>query len=259
LPPTSVRALNNGLAGDATPCQIYLDAQTTSLPIRSVVVAGGGRSRKERVTPSSFRSFQASSSLSALGIGSDREEGKSFMAVLVLNSSLQPLSVIPERRLIVLLSKQKVTFVDDSVRQLIEESIQARRLELERPVIVQLLANVRIPRIALQPTRSNILLRDEESCQYCGKRSRELTLDHVVPRSRGGQSTWENLVASCKACNGKKGNRLPKEVNMRLLRQPRPLTQEYAGFFLLRYPKLREAYEEFLLSAQRGISHGLSA
>ena len=174
------------------------------------------------------------------------------MAVLVLNSSLQPLSVIPERRLVVLLSKQKVTFVDESVRQLIEESIQARRLELERPVIVQLLANVRVPRLALQPTRSNILLRDDETCQYCGKRSRELTLDHVIPRSRGGTGTWENLVASCKSCNGKKGNRLLKEVNMRLLRQPRPLTQEYAGIFLLRYPRLREAYEQFLLSAQGG-------
>jgi 5-methylcytosine-specific restriction endonuclease McrA len=172
------------------------------------------------------------------------------MPVLVLNSSLQPLSVIPERRLIVLLSKQKVTFVDESVRQLIEESIQARRLELERPVIVQLLANVRIPRMILQPTRSNILLRDEDTCQYCGKHSRELTLDHVVPRSRGGQSTWENLVASCRACNGKKGNRLLKEANMRLLRQPRPLTQEYAGVFLLRYPRLRQAYEEFMMSAQ---------
>src|SRR5215469_6655135 len=188
----------------------------------------------------------------------DREEGKSFMPVLVLNSSLQPLSVIPERRLIVLLSKQKVTFVDDSVRQLIEESIQARRLELERPVIVQLLANVRIPRMALQPTRVNILLRDDETCQYCGKHTRELTLDHVVPRSRGGQSTWENLVACCRPCNGRKGNRLLKEVNMRLLRQPRPLKQEYAGFFLLRYPKLREAYEEFLLSAQVGRSHSMS-
>jgi 5-methylcytosine-specific restriction endonuclease McrA len=181
------------------------------------------------------------------------------MPVLVLNSSLQPLSVIPERRLIVLLSKQKVTFVDDSVRELIEESIRARRLELERPVIVQLLANVRIPRMVLQPTRVNILLRDDETCQYCGKRTRELTLDHVVPRSRGGQSTWENLVACCKACNGKKGNRLLKEVNMHLIRQPRALKQEYAGFFLLRYPKLREAYEEFMLSAYGGVRHGLSA
>ncbi|HEV2582122.1 MAG TPA: HNH endonuclease, partial [Ktedonobacteraceae bacterium] len=163
------------------------------------------------------------------------------------------LSVIPERRLIVLLSKQKVTFVDENVRQLIEESIQARRLDLERPVIVQLLANVRVPRVLLQPTRSNILLRDDETCQYCGKRGRELTLDHIIPRSRGGLGTWENLVACCKSCNGKKGNRLLKEVNMRLLRPPKPLTHEYAGFFLLRYPKLRQAYEEFLMTAHSGI------
>lgn len=178
------------------------------------------------------------------------------MPVLVLNSSLQPLSVIPERRLIVLLSKQKVTFLDENVRLLIEESIQARRLDSERPVIVQLLANVRIPRLALQPTRANILLRDEETCQYCGKHSRELTLDHVIPRSRGGQSTWENLVASCRACNGKKGNRLLKELNMHLLRQPRALSQEYAGVFLLRYPRLREAYEQFLLSSQSSHHNG---
>ena len=181
------------------------------------------------------------------------------MPVLVLNSSLQPLSVIPERRLIVLLSKQKVTFVDESVRNLIEESIEARRLELERPVIVQLLANVRVPRVALQPSRANILLRDDETCQYCGKRSRDLTLDHVIPRSRGGTSTWENLVASCKHCNGKKGNHLLKEVNMRLLRQPRPLSQEYAGFFLLRYPKLHEAYQEFIHSAHGGSLREMSA
>ena len=177
------------------------------------------------------------------------------MPVLVLNSSLQPLSVIPERRLIVLLSKQKVTFVDENVRQLIEESILARRLDLERPVIVQLLANVRIPRLVLQPTRANILLRDEDTCQYCGKHTRDLTLDHIIPRSRGGLGTWENLVASCRSCNGKKGSHYLKDVNMHLLRQPRPLTQEYAGVFLLRYPRLREAYEDFLNSAQHHSHH----
>lgn len=181
------------------------------------------------------------------------------MPVLVLNSSLQPLSVITERRLIVLLSKHKVTFIDDTIHHLIEESIKARRLELERPVIVQLLANVRVPRVALQPTRANILLRDEETCQYCGKHTRDLTLDHIIPRSRGGQSTWENLVASCRSCNGKKGNRLLKEANMHLIRQPRPLSQEYAGLFLLRYPKLREAYEVFMHSAQGGSMEILSA
>jgi 5-methylcytosine-specific restriction endonuclease McrA len=172
------------------------------------------------------------------------------MPVLVLNASLQPLSVIPERRLVVLLSKQKVAFIDDSVRQLIEQSIEARRLEFDQPIIVQLLANVRVPRMALRPTRANILLRDDETCQYCGKRNRDLTLDHVVPRSRGGQCSWENLVACCRACNGKKGNKLLKEAGMHLIRQPQALTQEYMGFFLLRYPKLREAYEAFLHSAQ---------
>jgi hypothetical protein len=172
------------------------------------------------------------------------------MPVLVLNASLQPLSVIPERRLVVLLSKQKVAFVDESVRAAIEQGIEDRRLLTEEPVIVQLLANVRVPRMVLRPTRANIILRDEEICQYCGKHFRELTLDHVIPRSRGGQSTWENLVASCRACNGRKGNRLLKDAGMHLIRQPRPLEQEYAGFFLLRYPRLREAYEAFLSSAQ---------
>lgn len=172
------------------------------------------------------------------------------MAVLVLNAALQPLSIIPERRLVVLLSKHKVAFVDERVRRVIEEAINARRLDVDEPVIVQLLANVRVPRMVLRPTRANILLRDEETCQYCGKRSRDLTLDHVLPRSRGGESTWENLVASCRACNGRKGSRLLREANMRLIRPPRPLAQEYAGFFLLRYPKLRAAYESFLTSAQ---------
>ena len=114
--------------------------------------------------------------------------------------------MIPERRLVVLISKQKVTFVDPQVRQVIEDGIGARHLSVEEPVIVQLLANVRVPRMILRPTRSNILLRDDESCQYCGKRGRDLTLDHIIPRSRGGQSTWENLVACCRACNGRKGN-----------------------------------------------------
>jgi len=181
------------------------------------------------------------------------------MPVLVLNASLQPLSVIPERRLVVLLSKQKVAFVDESVRRAIEDGIQARRFTGDEPVIVQLLANVRVPRMALRPTRANILLRDEETCQYCGKHLRELTLDHVIPRSRGGQSTWENLVACCRACNGRKGSRLLKDVGMVLLKQPRPLENEYAGFFLLRYPRLREAYEQFLNSAHTPYATALAS
>src|SRR5262249_46849013 len=216
----------------------------------AVVADGARRSRQGRASSLSMTPLSAVSLVPGLRRTEDREEGSSSMPVLVLNAALQPPSIIRERRLIVLISKHKVAFVDERVRALIEDAIRARRLSVDEPVIVQLLANVRVPRMILRPTRANILLRDEESCQYCGKRSRDLTLDHVMPRSRGGDSSWENLVASCRACNGRKGNRLLKEANMRLIRQPRPLAQEYAGFFLLRYPKLRAAYESFLTSAQ---------
>ena len=72
-------------------------------------------------------------------------------------------------------------------------------------------------------TRANIFERDDHTCQYCGRRlpARELTLDHVVPRSRGGRSTWRNLVVACFPCNDRKGNHLPREADMSLLRQPR--------------------------------------
>lgn len=170
------------------------------------------------------------------------------MSVLVLNSAYQPLSVIHERRLVVLLSKRKVIFLDENARCKVEESIRNRRLSYEIPVIVQLITNVHIPQKTLRPTRANIMLRDNDTCQYCGKHSRELTLDHVIPRSRGGQGTWENLVACCKVCNGKKGSRHLKDVNMKLLHIPRPMSQDYTGVFLLRYPHLREAYEQFLHS-----------
>ena len=97
-------------------------------------------------------------------------------------------------------------------------------LQSDAPDIVRLArqaagdAGTPLERMILRPTRANILLRDDETCQYCGRRQRDLTLDHVLPRSRGGQSTWENLVACCRACNGRKGNRLPKEVGMPVLR-----------------------------------------
>ena len=71
--------------------------------------------------------------------------------------------------------------------------------------------------------RANVIWRDQNTCQYCSKEeeSRVLTIDHVVPRSKGGKNTWENLVTACKKCNQKKGNKTPKEANMKLLREPK--------------------------------------
>ena len=174
-----------------------------------------------------------------------------LMPVLLLNASLQPMNVISRRRLVVLLTKERVAFLDDEVRRQVESELNQRRLG-EGVIVVRLLRNISIPRRMLHPNRRNILLRDDYTCQYCGQRgqAQELTIDHVVPVSRGGASTsWENQVVACRRCNGRKADRLPEEVNLRLARQPRPVTHEYAHLLLLRHPEVRSAYEELLRSA----------
>lgn len=157
--------------------------------------------------------------------------------------------------MVILLTKQRVTFVDDTARQLMEEAI-ARRCLGEDVVIVRLLTNIQIPRRLLRANRRNLLLRDDNSCQYCGRTMppSQLSVDHVVPTSRGGSSrSWENQVIACRRCNGRKGNRLLSEAGMRLVRSPRALTQEFAHLIFLRYPELKRAYDR-LLSTSRAIA-----
>ncbi len=172
------------------------------------------------------------------------------MPVLLLNASMQPLNVISRRRLVVLLTKERVAFFDDSDRALVELELEHRRLG-EGVIVVRLLRNVVIPRRMIRANRRNLLLRDAHTCQYCGLRAApgELTIDHVVPVSRGGSpNTWENQVVACKRCNGRKANHLPEEVHLRLARAPRPVVQEYAHLLLLRHPEVRSAYEELIRS-----------
>ncbi len=167
------------------------------------------------------------------------------MAVLLLSSSLQPLNVISRRRLCVLLSKERVALLTDAAEVEAAAAFAGRRLP-EGIVMVRLLRTVHVPRRMLRPNRRNLLLRDDHECQYCAvvAPSSELTIDHVVPVSRGGApSTWENQVVACKRCNWRKANRLPAEVGMKLNRTPRPLNHEYAHILFLRYPELRTAYE----------------
>jgi 5-methylcytosine-specific restriction endonuclease McrA len=101
--------------------------------------------------------------------------------------------------------------------------LHAARLAIRVPSVIRLLEYRRIPHQTRALSRKNILLRDRNTCQYCGEvlPSSELTLDHVVPRSRGGASTWENLVACCHSCNRQKGNQFPVEADMKLMREPR--------------------------------------
>jgi 5-methylcytosine-specific restriction endonuclease McrA len=144
------------------------------------------------------------------------------MPVLVLNASYEPINICGARRALVLVLK--------GIARTEEEhglTLHAQRAIIAMPSVIRLLEYRRIPHQTRALSRKNILLRDRNTCQYCGdpKPPGELTLDHVVPRSRGGSSSWENLVACCHECNRKKGNRLLVEIDdMILLREPRPFS-----------------------------------
>ena len=138
--------------------------------------------------------------------------------VLVLNATYEPLNTVSMPRAVALLLADKAEIVEAA-----EARLRSQHMTLPMPLVIRLVTYVRIPRmLPLTVTRRGVLRRDNYICQYCGRvhASSELTLDHVLPRSRGGKNTWENVVAACKPCNHRKGNRLPAEAHMRLLRQP---------------------------------------
>jgi 5-methylcytosine-specific restriction endonuclease McrA len=139
--------------------------------------------------------------------------------VLVLNASYEPINICAARRALVLVLKGVASAEEES-----HAHIHSARQSLRVPSVIRLLEYRRIPHQTRALSRKNILLRDRNTCQYCSVvlPSSELTLDHVIPRSRGGSSTWENLVACCHGCNRRKGNRMLHELDdMKLLREPR--------------------------------------
>jgi 5-methylcytosine-specific restriction endonuclease McrA len=103
-----------------------------------------------------------------------------------------------------------------------EDWIRAVNFELQAPRVIRLLSYDKVPRQTLRFNRRNLFARDGNHCQYCGKvfPTSELSLDHVMPRSRGGQMSWENVVCACVACNVRKGGRTPQEAHMKLIRAP---------------------------------------
>src|SRR5687767_15029077 len=138
--------------------------------------------------------------------------------VLVLNASYEPINVCTVRRAAVLLLKNRAEILEKG-----EWALHAESLTLPRPVVIRLLAYVRIPRDVHRRkiTRRAVFARDRWTCQYCGHERGNLTVDHVVPRSKGGASTWENIVTCCAPCNRRKGDRLPTQVNMVPVRRPK--------------------------------------
>lgn len=137
--------------------------------------------------------------------------------VLVLNQNYEPLNVCNARRAFVLVDHGKADVLEHSPGHL-----RSASAVFPLPSVIRLIAHIRRPRPQMRLTRKEVFHRDGFMCQYCGERGRDLTLDHVVPRHRGGRPTWENLVTACKRCNHRKAGRTPKEAHMRLVREPRP-------------------------------------
>lgn len=164
--------------------------------------------------------------------------------VLVLNASYEPLHVCSVRRATVLILKAKAEILERGDR-----ALHSERLALDRPVVIRLVSYVRVPRDVHRRkiTRKAVLARDSWTCQYCGSERGRLTVDHVIPRSRGGKSVWENIVASCGPCNRRKGNRLPREIEMHPRTAPR--APGPTVFIRVAAPKPPPSWERYLIPA----------
>ena len=133
---------------------------------------------------------------------------------LLLNASYEPLCVVPTRRAIVLVLTAKAVVLESG-----DTTLHSERLTLPAPVVIRLTRYVRVPYRSRAPlSRQGVLARDGGRCQYCGCGAE--TLDHVLPRSRGGRHVWENLVAACRRCNHTKADRTLDELGWTLSRPP---------------------------------------
>lgn len=136
--------------------------------------------------------------------------------VLLLNQNYEPLQICSARRAIVLLFQGKAEMIVTA------DGLKLRTVDASYPLpsVVRLWKYRKVPHKRIMLTRKNILIRDGNRCQYCGSSRGPMTIDHVIPKKKGGGDTWENLVCACSRCNNKKGDRTPEEAGMGLVRTP---------------------------------------
>ncbi len=136
--------------------------------------------------------------------------------VLLLNSSYEPISIINSKKAIIMLMLNKVDYIEKS-----NKIIKSEKLKVLLPIIVKLKSFVYLKKRKIALTRQNIFKRDHYMCQYCGKKTKDLTIDHVIPKIKGGVDSWENLVSACVKCNLSKADNYIKDINMPLLNKPK--------------------------------------
>lgn len=160
--------------------------------------------------------------------------------VLVLNQSYEPLTICRARRAIVLMYRGKAEMLENGVG-----FVHSATNTFPLPSVIRLGYMVRRPYQQRKLTRFEVFNRDRHRCQYCGQESRQLTLDHVLPRFRGGQHTWENVVSACMPCNRRKAGRTPREAGMALNRTPNH-PKGTAFLIPFRYREIRHEWQKYL-------------
>ena len=165
------------------------------------------------------------------------------LPVLVLNQSYEPLNICRVRRAVVLLYENKAEMLENG-----SGFIHSANFDFPVPSVIRLAAMIRRPpQSERKLTRFEVFKRDHYTCQYCSKEIQQLTIDHVIPRYRGGQHSWENVVSACVPCNRRKAGRTPQEARMKLVR---PLARpRHNGLFYLpaHYRHIQREWQKYLL------------
>jgi len=163
--------------------------------------------------------------------------------VLLLNITYEPMRVINWKKAITLLLLDKVEVLEEYGRE-----IHSINFTIKLPSVVRLLFFVKRPKTPVKFSRQNIYARDKYRCQYCARKlpSEELTYDHVIPKSLGGKTRWDNIVTCCIECNRKKGGRIPPKAGMKLIRKPSRPTWLPAMRITIGYKKIPASWGEYL-------------
>jgi 5-methylcytosine-specific restriction endonuclease McrA len=157
---------------------------------------------------------------------------------LVLNATYEPLGVVPARRAVVLVLAEKAEVIHHN-----GEAFRSEHLEIAVPSVIRLRYFVRVPYQRRAPlSRRAVFLRDGGRCQYCGAKAE--SIDHVIPRSRGGEHTWENVVAACERCNSAKRDRLLEDTSMQL--RHHPCAPEHLNWVVVSVGHVPEHWEQYL-------------
>lgn len=160
--------------------------------------------------------------------------------VLVLNQNYEPLNVARVRRAVVLVMRGKAEMLENGTGV-----IRTAGDTIPQPSVIRLVYLVKRPHQKKKLSRHEVFHRDGYTCQYCGVETKDLTLDHVLPRHRGGRHVWENVVSACRRCNGRKAGHTPQEAGMKLVREP--FAPYVSGYYVpYEYIKSHNGWQKFL-------------